>query len=119
MKIAIVNCVKQAGVKLLLYTLRRRAWSSSTAAGQGRLDRQQEPAHAAARQGSVIDCSGDGDIAVAAGAPFEKGDAAARRPAAGHADVPHDGRRDAERLLRFVRDNPENFGLAEYVGQAA
>ena len=54
----------------------RRGRRGGKRPGARRRRGQQEPAHADARPRSFIDCSGDGDIAIAAGAPFEKGDAA-------------------------------------------
>jgi hypothetical protein len=61
----------------------------------------------------VIDCTGDGDIAIAAGAPWEIGDAAAGALQPVTMVFRMMGI-DAERLLRFVKEHPENFGLAEY-----
>ena len=65
--------------------------------------------------GTVIDASGDGDVAVAAGVPFEKGDAAQGELQPVTLMFRMVGV-DSERLLRFVRDNPENAGLGEYEG---
>ncbi|MBL8834340.1 MAG: FAD-dependent oxidoreductase, partial [Rhodospirillales bacterium] len=108
MKIAIMNEVRKAGVTLLLYT-----FGEDVIVNKGRvegivvLNKNQRTLVT----GKVfIDCSGDGDIAVAAGAPFELGDASAGdlQPIT---MVFRMVGIETEPLLRFVRDNPENFGL--------
>lgn len=113
MKIAVVNFVTRHGVKLLLYT-----FADEVIAQDGRvagiivLNKNQRTL---LRAQLFIDCSGDGDLAIGAGAPFELGDAAAGdlQPVT---MVFRMLGVDGERLLRFVRDHPENFGLAEYPG---
>jgi len=113
MKIAIMNEVRKAGVTLLLYT-----FGEDVVVNKGRvegivvLNKNQRTLVT----GKVfVDCSGDGDIAVAAGAPFEMGDAAAgdMQPVS---MVFRMVGIETEPLLRFVRDNPDNFGLGEYPG---
>jgi len=63
----------------------------------------------------VLDCSGDGDVATMAGAPFETG-----TPETGDLQPVTMVFRmtgvETEPLLRFVRDHPEHFGLCEYPG---
>jgi len=60
----------------------------------------------------VVDCSGDGDVAIQAGADYEKGSAQGEfQPVTlvfQMANVDYDA------YLEFVRDNPEEFILAEH-----
>jgi hypothetical protein len=112
MKIAILNYVKKAGVKLLLYT-----FAENVVVQRGRVEGVivlNKNQRTLLRAKVVIDCSGDGDIAVAAGAAFEKGDEAAGdlQPVT---MVFRMMGIDTPRLLDFVKAHPENFGLAEHV----
>lgn len=60
---------------------------------------------------TYIDCSGDGDIAAMAGAPWEKGSAqGALQPVT---LVFRMGNVDYQKYLSFMRENPEQFTLAE------
>ena len=90
MKIAVVNLVQQAGVDAAALHLRRERGGRERH-GQGRRRAQQEPAHAADRQGDHRLLRrrrhrGRRRRAVREG---RRGD---RRPAAGHDGVPHAGR---------------------------
>jgi hypothetical protein len=111
MKLAIVNLVHKAGVSLLLYT-----FAEDVVVDNGRvkgvvvLNKNQRTLIT----GKVfIDCSGDADIAIAAGAPWEIGNAATGDLQPITMVYRMQGV-DAKRLLAFVREHPENFGLAEH-----
>lgn len=60
----------------------------------------------------IIDCTGDGDMAAAAGAPFEMGGPNGELQPVSM--VFRMSNVDSEKLLAFVRDYPENFSLAEH-----
>jgi len=60
---------------------------------------------------TYIDCSGDGDIAAMAGAPWEKGSAQGTLQPVSL--VFRMGNVDYQKYLSFMRDNPEQFTLAE------
>lgn len=61
---------------------------------------------------TFIDCSGDGDVAVLAGADFEKGSQKGEfQPVT---LVFRMGNVDGQAYLEFVRDNPEEFILADH-----
>ena len=113
MKIAVVNLLHAAGVTLSLY-----AFADDVVMEDGQIAGLVTIARGRRTliEASVfIDASGDGDVCVAAGAAYEKGDPAT-------ADLQPLTLMfrmvgvDAERLLRFVRDHPENAGLGEYEG---
>ena len=112
MKIAVINVVKKADVKLLLYTFADDVVVKDGVV-QGVIVLNKN-ARTLVRAKVVIDCSGDGDIAAAAGAPFEVGNAETGdlQPVT---MVFRMVGVDTERLLTFVRDHPEHFGLAEYL----
>ncbi|WP_293863330.1 FAD-dependent oxidoreductase [uncultured Alsobacter sp.] len=113
MKIAVLNVLQQAGVVLRLYSYADQVVMDGprvrgvVVVNKGR--------RTLVEAGTVIDASGDGDVAVAAGVPFEKGDAAQGELQPVTLMFRMVGV-DGERLLRFVRDNPENAGLGEYEG---
>lgn len=113
MKIAVINVVRRHGVEMLLYT-----FAEDVVVDDGRVTGVvvvNKNQRTLLRGNVIIDCSGDGDIACAAGAPFEIGNA----EAGGLQPVTLVFRMmgiDTRRLLTFVRDNPEHFGLAEYPG---
>jgi len=111
MKLAVVKLVNEARVKLLLYT-----FAEDVIAEDGRvtgivvLNKNRRTL----LTGNVfIDCSGDGDIAIGAGAPFEIGDASKGDLQPVTLIFRMMGV-EPEPLLRFVKEHPENFGLAEY-----
>jgi hypothetical protein len=115
MKIAVINLVRRHKVHLLLYT-----FADEVVARDGQVHGivvLNKNRRTLVRAKVFIDCSGDGDLAIGAGAPFEVGDAAAGdlQPVT---MVFRMMNVDSERVLRFVRDHPENFGLAEYPGIA-
>ncbi|MEQ1774033.1 MAG: FAD-dependent oxidoreductase [Burkholderiales bacterium] len=109
MKIAVMNIVSRAGVKLLLYT-----FAEDVVVDNGRvkgiivLNKMQRTLLTA---DVFIDCSGDGDVAVQAGAPFEAGsDSGEFQPVSlvfRMAGV------EAAPLLEFVRTHPDDIGVAE------
>ena len=113
MKIAVVNILQRAGVVLRLYSyaddvlMERSRVRGVVVVNKGR--------RVLIEAGVVIDASGDGDVAVAAGVPFELGDAGKGELQPVTLMFRMVGV-DAERLLRFVRDCPDNFGLGEYDG---
>ena len=111
MKLAVVDLVRKAGVKLLLYTFAEDVVvQDGTVRGVVVLNKSQRTL---LRGKVVIDCTGDADIAAAAGAPWEKGDAEAGNLQPVTMVYRMQGV-DAPRLLSFVREHPEHFGLAEY-----
>ena len=113
MRIAVVNLLHAAGVDLELYAL-----ADDVVVRDGRIVGLVTLARGRRRliEAKVfIDASGDGDIAVSAGAEYEKGEdeTGALQPLTLMFRMVGV---DSERLLRFVRDNPENAGLGEYPG---
>lgn len=112
MKIAVMQAVAEAGVQL-----RVQAFFCGIDVGgetaRVRLVHKGGEAWYSARV--VIDCSGDGDVAVAAGADSEKG-----APGSGALQPPSLVYRvcgvETEPLLRFVREHPHHFGLGDYPG---
>jgi hypothetical protein len=110
MKMAIIKIIARYGVKLLLHTFAEEVvLSGNRVVG---VVVRNKAGQTLITADSVIDCSGDGDIAVLAGAEFEIG-------------AKEDGDLqpvsimfrmsgvEAEPLLRFVRDNPENVAIGE------
>lgn len=110
MKIAVVNVVRRAGVSMLLYTFAEDVVvQDGRVTGVVLLNKNQRTL---VRAKVFIDCSGDGDLAVLAGAQFEHGGEAGRvfQPVSlvfRMAGV------DTGRLLQFVGDHPENVAVAE------
>ena len=111
MKLAVVNLVARAGIKLLLYT-----FAEDVVMHRGEVQGVMvfnKTGRTLLRAKVVIDCSGDADVAMAAGARFDIGDAASGQlqpitlvfRMQGVETLP---------LLDFIRAHPENFGLAEY-----
>ncbi len=109
MKIAVVNVVRRAGVKLLLYTFAEDVIvEDGRVVGVMVLNKNQRTLITA---DVFLDCSGDGDMAMMAGAPFEAGsDKGEFQPVtmvfrmAGVETAP---------LLDFVRRHPENIAVKE------
>ncbi|MBL8669394.1 MAG: FAD-dependent oxidoreductase [Alphaproteobacteria bacterium] len=113
MKIAVVNWVRRHKIDLLLYTFAHDVVvSDGRVTGLVVLNKNQRTLLKAKL---FIDCSGDGDLAIGAGAPFEVGDAAKGELQPVTLVFRMQGV-DAPKLLQFVRDHPENFGLGEYAG---
>ena len=111
MKLAVVKMVNEAKVKLLLYTFAEEVIADNgEVKGIVVLNKNGRTLLTAK---VFIDCSGDGDLAIGAGAPFEVGDASNGdlQPVTlifRMMDV------EPEPLLRYVRENTDSFGLAEY-----
>lgn len=113
MKIAVINLLQAAGVSLNLYAFADDVVvENGTICGVITIARGRRTLIEAT---VYIDASGDGDLAVAAGAEFEKGDAQTKELQPLTLMFRMVGI-DSEKLLRFVRDNPENAGLGEYEG---
>jgi len=113
MKVAVVNLVHKAGIALRLYTYADDiVMDGNRVEGVVLVNRGRRTlVHAKV----VIDASGDGDIAVGAGAPFEVGDASKGELQPVTLMFRMVGV-DSERLLRFAVEEPANFGFAEYDG---
>jgi len=111
MKLAVVNLVRKAGVHMLLYTFAENVVvANGTVKGVLVLNKNRRTLLTGK---VVIDCTGDADIAVDAGAPWEIGNAATGDLQPVTMVYRMQGI-DTQRLLEFVRDHPEHFGLAEY-----
>lgn len=109
MKIAVMNVIRRAGVHLLLYT-----FAEDVVVDDGRVkgvivtNKMQRTLITA---DVVIDCSGDGDIAVAAGAPYESGS-----PSGEFQPVSLVFRMQGVEtgpLLEFVRTHPDDVAVCE------
>lgn len=109
MKLAIMNVLQRYGVSVLVYTFAEDVIvEDGEVIGVVLLNKSQRTVVTA---GAYVDASGDGDVAMLAGAPFEMGD----RPT-GFQPVSMLFRMvgvEAEPFLRFVRDHPENVALGE------
>jgi hypothetical protein len=111
MKLAVVNLVHMAGVTLLLYTFAETVVAENgTVKGVVVLNKNRRTLITGK---VIIDCTGDGDAAVDAGAPWEIGDAATGNLQPVTMVYRMQGV-ETKRLLEFVRAHPEHFGLAEY-----
>ena len=109
MKLAVVNVVRRAGVNMLLYTFAEEVVvQDGSVKGVIVLNKNQRTLITAK---VFIDCSGDGDLAQRAGAPFESG--------GGNGEfqpvslVFRMSGVDFERLMTFVGENPDNVAVAE------
>ncbi len=111
MKLAVVKLLHQHGVKLLLYTFAEEpVLEGGNIAGlwvRNKMGRTLIEAKV------FIDCSGDGDLAIAAGAPFEAGDAATGAFQAMTMVFRMTGV-DTPRLLDFIAIEPDSFGLKNH-----
>lgn len=109
MKIAVIEALALAGVDTLLYTLAQEPIVSD-----GRivgLMTVNKNGRSLITADVFIDCSGDGDVAVNAGAPFEFGGPTGElQPVSLVFRIVGV---EFERYLRYVRDHPEDFILAE------
>ncbi len=113
MKIAVINLIQQAGVALRLYT-----YADDVVMERGRVRGVvivNKGRRTLIEAKIVIDASGDGDIALAAGAPFDAGDAAKGELQPVTLMFRMVGV-ESETLLRFAKEHPENFGFGEYEG---
>ena len=110
MKIAVMNVVRRNNVDLLLYTFAEDVIvQNGTVTGVVVLNKNQRTL---VRAKMFIDASGDGDLAVMAGASYEKGakDGTEFQPVSlvfRMAGV------NVDRLLNFVAEHPENVAVAE------
>ena len=109
MKLAVVEVVTRSGVKSLLYTFAEDIVAENgCVTGVIVVNKNGRTLLTAEK---FIDCTGDGDIAVMAGAPSEKGgEGGAFQPVT---LVFRMGPVDPQPFLEFVRDNPDQFMLAE------
>jgi hypothetical protein len=113
MKVAVVRLLERAGVALRLYSYAAEVLMDG---GRVRGVVVVSKGHRALVEAAVvIDASGDGDVAIAAGAPWEQGDAARGELQPATLMFRMVGV-DGGRLLEFVCLHPENFGLGEYEG---
>ncbi len=109
MKVVLIDAVDRHGVSVLLYSFAEDVvMSNGTIHGVVVVNKQHRTLVTA---GVFIDCTGDGDIARAAGAPYELGGPEGELQPISM--VFRMSNVDAHRLLTFVRDYPENVGLAE------
>jgi len=109
MNVAIIELLSRYGVETLLYTF------AETVVMDGE---EVKGVMAVNKSGKImisakvfIDCTGDGDIAVAAGADYEIGSKTGELQPVSM--VFRMAGVDTERLLRFIVEHPENVGLAE------
>jgi len=109
MKLIVAKTLRDAGVHLLLYTFADDVVADRDGLRGVFVVNKRGRTLLAARQ--IIDCSGDGDIAVQAGAPSEKGG-----PQGELQPVTMIFRMvgvETRPLLEFVRAHPEHVGLGE------
>lgn len=109
MKLVVPRLVHQAGVELWLHT-----FVEDVLVADGRIRgvvAVNKMGRTLLRADLVIDCSGDGDVAVLAGAPWEKGGAQGEFQAISM--IFRMVGIETEPLLRFVRDHPEYVALGE------
>lgn len=109
MKLAVVNRLRKDGVKWLLYSfVDEVVTDGNRIVGVVVLNKSGRTLITA---NTFIDCSGDGDIAVGAGAEFLHGDGAgAFQPVT---MVFRMSGIDKDRLLKFALEEPENLALGE------
>jgi hypothetical protein len=109
MKLVVVDAVRRYGVSLLLYTFAEDVvMENGVVRGVIVLNKSQRSLLTA---DVFIDCSGDGDLAAVAGAPFELGS-----PQGEFQPISLIFRMmnvESEPLLRFVVEHPEYFALGE------
>ncbi len=109
MKLAVARALKRAGVELLLYSFAEDVLVEDGRVGGVMVLNKQRRTLIEAEV--VIDCSGDGDIAAAAGAPWEQGGEGGR-----YQPVTLIFRMvgvETQALLDFVRRHPEHVALGE------
>ncbi|HEX7004879.1 MAG TPA: FAD-dependent oxidoreductase [Trueperaceae bacterium] len=109
MKIVLMEKLAQSRVTVLLYTLAQepivehgRVLGVLATNKNGRTFIQADV---------FIDCSGDGDVSIAAGAPYEAGGRDGEMQPASL--IFRMGGVSYEKYLRYMRDNPDQFILAE------
>jgi hypothetical protein len=109
MKLAVAKLLRQAGVQLLLYS-----FAEEVVVENGRIDGviiRNKSGRTLLRAEQFVDCSGDGDVAMLAGAPWEQGG-----PQNELQPVTMIFRMvavETEPLLDFVRRNIDSVGLGE------
>lgn len=109
MKIAVVNLMRRAGVETLLYTFAEDVVvEDGRVSGVVVINKMQRTLLTA---DVFIDCSGDGDIAVLAGAPFEKGSASGELQPVSL--VFRMQGVDSVALMEWVRTHPDEIAVAE------
>lgn len=109
MKLAIPRVLKRHGVTLLLYT-----FAEDVIVDNGRITGVivlNKSGRTLITAEQFIDCSGDGDIAMLAGAPFQAGDKDGNfQPIS---LVFRMSGVEKEPLFRFIRDHPENIVIGD------
>lgn len=109
MKIAVMNVMRRARVETLLYTFAEDVVvEDGRVAGVVVINKMQRTLLTA---DVFIDCSGDGDIAVLAGAPFEKGSASGELQPVSL--VFRMQGVDSAPLMEWVRTHPDEIAVAE------
>jgi hypothetical protein len=110
MKLAVMRILKRSNVQTLLYS-----FAEEVVVNDGKvcgLYVRNKSGRTFMSASAFVDCSGDADLAVSAGAPFESGD-----PETGALQALTLVFRmvgvDTRRLLNFIRDNPASFGLQD------
>lgn len=108
-KVVLIEALAKRGVTTLLYTL-----AQDVVAADGRITgilAANKNGRTLLTADTFIDCSGDGDVAIAAGASFDQGGAMGETQPVSL--VFRQGNVDYARFLAFQRDNPGQFMLAE------
>jgi hypothetical protein len=108
-KLVIVEALAKHKVTLLLQTFAESV-AVQDGSVSGIIARNKSGQHLITAK-QFVDCSGDGDLAVWAGAPWEKGGAQGQLQPVSL--VFRMGNVDYTKYLQFMRDNPEQFVLAE------
>jgi len=109
MKISVVNVLRRYGVKVLLYSFAEDVIvEDGRVAGVIVLNKSQRTLVSA---DIFIDCSGDGDVAMMAGAPFEVGGVDGELQPVSM--VFRMAGLDNEALFAFIRDHPENIVIGD------
>jgi hypothetical protein len=109
MKIVVMSLLQQYGVTPLLYSTVQEVVTDRGQVTGLIVGARGQKMMISAKQ--IVDCSGDADVAMMAGAPFElsneKGELQPVSLMFRMSGV------DTSALLRFLRENPENLGLGE------
>jgi hypothetical protein len=109
MKIALVRVLDRYGVTTLLYTLAMEVEARDGSISPVLVVNKTRKTLISGK--IFVDCTGDGDIAVRSGAPFEMGGSRGELQPLGM--VFRMSNVDATSLLEFVNEHPENVSLAE------
>lgn len=109
MKIVVMSLLQRYGITLLLYSTVQDVVTDRGRVTALIVGARSQKMLITAKQ--IIDCSGDGDVAMLAGSPFaisdEKGELQPLSLMFRMSNV------NTAALLKFVRDNPQNLGLGE------